>query len=252
MRSYVSPSRLEFAVYAVMMPLMLSVIIPTLNDEASLPRTLASLVPAAVDGLVREVIVVDGGSTDATLDIVEAAGAKLVRASGQRGAQMAVGAASSKNHWLLFLHPGTALDAGWEDEVDTLFEQIASGRFRSVELAASFRLAINDFSFAARVVEKMVALRCFFLRLPHGDQGLIVHRRLYEKLGGYRDLHRLDDMDFVRRIGRRRLLLLRSHAVVNAEAYLGGGLVARTFRSVVCVVLSYVRVPSRLLAWMYR
>ena len=72
---------------------MISVIIPTLNAEATLPVTLAALVPAAVGGLVREVIVVDGGSSDRTADVTDHAGASLVKASRGRGQQLKIGAA---------------------------------------------------------------------------------------------------------------------------------------------------------------
>src|SRR5262245_58936909 len=83
---------------------MISVVIPTLNDEDGLAGTLAALVPAAVDGLVREVIVVDGGSTDGTLHIAEAAGTEIVRSEASRGAQLAARAKRARFPWLLFLH----------------------------------------------------------------------------------------------------------------------------------------------------
>ena len=88
---------------------MISVVIPTLNAQATLAATLTALVPAAVDGLVREVIVVDGGSTDQTAAIVEDAGAQLVCKSGGRGHQLTVGALRAKQPWLLFLHADTVL-----------------------------------------------------------------------------------------------------------------------------------------------
>ena len=116
---------------------MISVIIPTLNAEATLAATLTALVPAAVDGLVREVIVVDGGSTDKTADIVEDAGAQLLRKSGGRGYQLTVGAKRAKQPWLLFLHADTVLEAGWEraaglfmERVDGKPERASAGVFR--------------------------------------------------------------------------------------------------------------------------
>ena len=132
---------------------MLSVIIPTLNAEETLTRTLAPLVPGAVRGLVQEVIVVDGGSSDETLEIVEAAGAKLVRAPKGRGPQLAAGAKAAKGNWLLFLHADTVLEPGWIAEVEKFFEQIEAGRFRDGEMAASFRFALDDFSGWARIIE---------------------------------------------------------------------------------------------------
>ena len=99
---------------------MITVVIPTLNAEQSLAATLSSLVPAVVDGVVRQVIIVDGGSSDRTLKIAEDSGADIVRASKGRGQQLAAGARQAKLNWLLFLHADTILDAGWEREIGAL------------------------------------------------------------------------------------------------------------------------------------
>jgi len=234
-----------------MLPPMLSVVIPTLNAEKTLTRTLSPLVTAAVRGLVQEVIVADGGSADETLEIVEAAGAKLVTAARGRGTQLAAGAAAARGNWLLFLHADTVLDASWIAEVEKLFEQVEEGRFRDHEIAAAFRFALDDFSGWARFLEWMVALRCVLLKLPYGDQGLLINRRLYERIGGFRDLPLMEDVDLVRRIGRRRLVMLRSLAVTSPARYLKEGFIARSFRNLGCLALYYLRVPPRVIARIY-
>jgi rSAM/selenodomain-associated transferase 2 len=234
-----------------MMRAMLSVIIPTLNAEETLPRTLATLIPAVVHGVVREVIIADGGSTDGTAEIAEACGAKLIRAPRGRGSQLAAGASVAKGNWLLFLHADTELEPGWDAEVDKLFERIASGRIRSPEIAAAFRFALDDFSGAARFLERIVALRCFLLRLPYGDQGLIVNRRLYERVGGFQTLPLMEDVDLIRRIGRRHLMFLRARAVTSPERYLRDGFAARIARNALCITLYYLGVPPRVIARIY-
>lgn len=231
---------------------MLSVIIPTLNAEKSLAKAMLPLVSAAVRGVVTEVIVVDGGSTDATLEIVDSAGAKLVTAAPGRGSQLAAGAREAKSDWLLFLHADTILDAGWDDEINKLFEQIESGRFRNKEMAAAFRFALDDFSSSARWLERMVALRCLVLRLPYGDQGLLISRRLYERLGGFRELPLMEDVDLVRRIGRKQLILLRTAAVTSPERYIRDGFLTRSLRNLACLTLYYLRVPPRVIARIYQ
>lgn len=230
---------------------MLSVIIPTLNAEATLPRVLAALIPAAVHGLVRDVIIVDGGSTDATAEIVEASGAKFITAPRGRGTQMQVGAKAAKGTWLLFLHADTVLEQGWDAEVETFFEHVADGRFRGTEVAAAFRFTLDDFSSAARFLERAVGLRCAFFKLPYGDQGLIVNRRLYERIGGFRALPLMEDVDLVRRIGRRRLVMLRSKAVTSPARYLQRGYMARMARNALCLTLYYLHVPPRVIARLY-
>jgi rSAM/selenodomain-associated transferase 2 len=234
-----------------MMPPMLSVVIPTLNAESTLPRVLAALIPAAVHGLIRDVIIADGGSTDATAEIVEAAGAKLVHAQRGRGSQLGAGAKVAKGTWLLFLHADTVLEQGWDDEVEKLLEQVAAGRFRSPEIAAVFRFTLDDFSGWARFLERLVVLRCLILRLPYGDQGLLVNRRLYDRVGGFRPMPLMEDVDLVRRLGGRRLVFLRSRAVTSPERYLKDGFAARMAKNALCIALYYLHVPPRLIARIY-
>src|ERR1700712_4806202 len=102
---------------------MISVIIPTSNSARLLPRCFDSLITAAVRGVVREVIVSDAGSGDATLEIADAAGAHIVHAKKGRSTQLAAGAAIARSDWLLFLHPETALEQGWEAEVESFIGQ---------------------------------------------------------------------------------------------------------------------------------
>lgn len=93
---------------------MISVIIPTFNDERRLVAALAPLVPAAMEGLVRELICADGGSTDATFDIADDAGATFLRLEGAAAERIAKAAAKAKGPWVLILDPGVRLEFGWE------------------------------------------------------------------------------------------------------------------------------------------
>jgi glycosyltransferase involved in cell wall biosynthesis len=217
---------------------MISVVIPTLNAERLLPRCFDSLILPAVRGVVREVIVADGGSSDGTVSIADGAGAHIVRAGRRRAAQLAAGAETARSDWILFLHPETALEPGWEVEVESFLQQAAPERPR----AAFFRFALDDFGAGARRAEARAALRSWLLALPYGDQGLLIPRRLYKKLGGYRDLERLEDADLVRRIGRQRLVGLRARAVNKARAWQGW------FKPMALPLLHLLRVPSRVLA----
>ena len=93
---------------------MISVIIPTQDDEAVLGRTLAPLVSAAVSGLVREVILADGGSVDATLDIGEDAGCCIVAGQGPNEERVRAAAGDAHGDWLMILPPEALLLPGWE------------------------------------------------------------------------------------------------------------------------------------------
>ncbi len=201
---------------------MISVVIPTLNAEAGLPRCFDCLIQATVRGLVREVIIADGGSDDGTLLLADGVGARIVSAPRGRGPQLAAGAQTARSDWLLFLHADTALEPGWEAEAEGFVERANATRPR----AAAFRFALDDFGFAARLLERLVGLRCALFGLPYGDQGLLISRRLYRQIGGYSAMPLMEDVDIVRRIGRRRLVMLRSHAVTSAERFRQGGLFA--------------------------
>jgi glycosyltransferase involved in cell wall biosynthesis len=157
---------------------MISVVIPTLNAAARLPATLAALVPAAVDGLVKEVVVADGGSTDDTLAVAEDAGARVVTAERGRGRQLAAGCAAARGAWLLALHADTRLPEGWA---------LAAARHMAErpERAGWFRYRLDDPAPVARLWEAGVGLRCRVLAAPYGDQGLLLSRTLYDAAGGY-------------------------------------------------------------------
>jgi rSAM/selenodomain-associated transferase 2 len=228
---------------------MISVVIPTLNAEDGLAACLTALVPAAVQGIVREVIVVDGGSNDRTLKIIEQSGAELLRSGPGRGEQLSVGAAHANSPWLLFLHADTVLEPGWEREVSALVERIDSGRRRPT--AAAFRFALDDDGFRPRMIEAGVATRCALFRLPYGDQGLLISRQLYQQIGGYSRLPLMEDVDIVRRIGRRRMTVLRTRAVTSAVRYQQGGYVRRSVRNLSCLTLYFLRVPTRIIARLY-
>ena len=120
---------------------MISVIIPTLNAADGLATTLTALVPGVVAGVIREVIVVDGGSTDRTLEIAEASGADIVRAERGRGQQLKAGAEVARSDWLLFLHADTALETGWADEVSAFMERVDTGNRPAT--AAAFRFVLG-------------------------------------------------------------------------------------------------------------
>lgn len=187
---------------------MISVVVPTLNAQISLPRCFDCLILATVHGVVREVIVADGGSHDDTLTIADAAGARIKKAGRSRASQLIAGAAIARHDWLLFLHPETALDPGWEGEAEGFINHTSIERPR----AAAFRFGLDDFDGGARTGEALASLRCALFKRPHGNQGLLIPKRLYKQLGGFREVKR-EDVDLVRRIGPRRLVMLRSRAV---------------------------------------
>lgn len=235
---------------------MISVIIPTLNSAQTLTSTFASLVSPTVSGLVREVIVSDGGSTDDTAAMAEAAGATVVSGEKGRGGQLRRGAAAAKGPFFLFLHSDTELEKGWEQEALPLVERTLAGEtMRGIppkgRFAAAFRFELNDHTGRARLLERIVAGRCAVLKLPYGDQGLLITKEFYDDLGGFGDMALMEDIDLVRRIGRARMVMLRSAAITNARRYQSDGYFIRIMKNSLIVTLWLCRVPTSVLVRLY-
>lgn len=224
---------------------MISVVIPTLDSAPTLPRCLNALLDAAMSGLVREVIIVDGGSADDTLKIADAAGARIIKGEECCGTRLARGADAAKSDWLLFLRPNTILEANWACEAASFLDRAVPENPR----AATFRFALDDFEPSARRREALVALRGWILALPYGDQGLLIPTRFYRKLGAYRPLPGLEDVDLVRRIGRRRLITLRARAVTCALDEPRAA--SKPLRQLGLLLLHALRVPTPLMARLY-
>lgn len=207
---------------------MISVLIPTLNQAAQLERALVPLVAGSMSGLVKEVIVADAGSTDDTRAIAEAAGCEIVDAPRGLAKQMRTGAAASKGKWLLFLHADAVLRDGWVVEVEDFLKQ-PQARKR----AAAFRLSFDDRTPAARRAVQLARLRARVMKLPYGDQGLLISRYLYDAIGGYPDIPAMADVEIIRRIGPRRLTLLKTEVVSSAAHHRRGGYDKRAWRNLV-------------------
>jgi hypothetical protein len=185
---------------------MISVVIGTRDSEVSLASTLAALVPGAVAGLVREVIVADGGSTDATATVADVAGCRFFASAEPLGARLSVAAAMSRADWLLFLWPGSVPGHRWIDEARR-FMQGAQHSGQPMR-AAVFRPRPSR----SRMTTALTLLATAVGALPSPERGLLIAKSHYNALGGHRASDNDPERALMRRIGRRRIELLRSRA----------------------------------------
>jgi len=188
---------------------MLSVIIPTEGVEQPVVATLAALVPGAAAGVVREVLLVDRADTGVMERVADVAGCRFLRFQGSRAAALAAGAGQARSPWLMFLHAGAVLDSGWIEETAQFIERVSSS---GPPRAGIFRYARSPYSNTAiRDSLKFVAR---MITGPSADQGLVIGRDHYVRLGGYAPDARRSEARLLRQLGRSSRTLLRSRIIV--------------------------------------
>lgn len=220
----------------------IDIVIPTLNAGATLSRTLAAL-PAHPD-LAVSTTICDGGSRDDTVAIARHSGAAVVTAPARRGDQLAAGAKAGCAPWILFLHADTRLGDG-------AGEIIARFAKSTTDKAGYFRLRFDSDEAGARRVERLATWRCRTFGLPYGDQGLLISRAHYQRLGGFRPLPLMEDVDLVRRIGPNNLVPLDAEALTSAARYQRDGWLLRPLRNLTCLSLYFAGVSPQTLRRLY-
>ncbi|MBR9652230.1 TIGR04283 family arsenosugar biosynthesis glycosyltransferase [Thalassobius aquimarinus] len=209
----------------------LSVIIPTLNAEKQLPACLSALMEGLEAGLVRELVISDGGSSDATLRIADEVGAVVIASEASRGGQLRRGMQAAQGDWLLVLHADTVLDPGWSESV---LDHIAA----HPERAGYFRLRFDAAGLAPRVVAGWANFRARFFGLPYGDQGLLISRDLYDGAGGFDDQPLMEDVAMARQL-RGQLRQIPVTARTSAARYVKEGWFRRGGRNL-WILLRYL------------
>lgn len=190
---------------------MISVVIPTEGDEQSAVATLAALVPGAAAGIVRDVVLVDRPGSDIIEEVADFAGCDYLKFDGPRAAALAAGAKLTVGPWLMFLPAGAVLDSGWIDETAQFMKGVSmSGRQR----AGVFRYAPSPYESAK--MRHRFQLLTRFISGPSPDQGLLISRDHYERLGGYVPTKRRAEAKLISKIGRTGRSILRTRIFVAA------------------------------------
>lgn len=222
----------------------ISIVIPTLNAESSLPQCLTALIEGLPAGLIREVVITDGGSTDATRRIAEAAGAEFVSGAPSRGGQLRRGADQARGQWLMVLHADTVLDPGWAPVVAAHLERPDAG-------TAYFQLSFRSTGLMPALVAGWANLRARLFGMPYGDQGLLLRLTDYRAAGGFPDQPLMEDVALVRAL-KKPLTGLPVRAVTSAERYQKAGWVRRGARNLWTLARYFAGTDPERLAEAYR
>src|ERR1700733_289550 len=188
---------------------MLSVIIPTEGAEQPTVATLAALLPGAAPGVIREVLLVDRAGTDVIERVADVAGCRFLAFEGSHAAALAAGARQARSPWLMFLHAGAVLDSGWIDETSQFIQRVSNsdrpraGIFRYARSPYAETRLRDGFKFMARMIAG-----------PSADQGLLIARDHYDRLGGYLPDARRSEAPLLRQLVRSSRTLFRTRIMI--------------------------------------
>ena len=172
----------------------ISIIIPTINEADNLPLLLSDLSNIQTEG---EIIIVDCGSEDKTIDIANIYGAKVFLSKERnRGLQLNIGAKNSTGDWLIFLHADSRLTHDWLTKIKSI---LTEGK----NYIYYFKFKINDKKIIYRFLEILVNFRSKYFKEPYGDQGMVIHRSIYFKNNGFSKIPLMEDVDFFRRLNNK-------------------------------------------------
>ncbi len=205
------------------MPAPLSVVIPTLNAARDLPVAIEPLVEGLEAGLIRDLVISDGGSSDETAAVADAAGAVFLKGAPGRGGQLARGVEAASGPWVLLLHADTGLPSGWPD---IALRHMAE----APKTAGYFRLSFRAQGGLPTLFAGWANLRSRMFGLPYGDQALLIHKEVLAEVGGVPDLPLMEDVALARTL-RGRLRMLEGTVTTSASRYEKEGWIRRGARN---------------------
>ncbi|RWX46907.1 transferase 2, rSAM/selenodomain-associated [Candidatus Electrothrix aarhusensis] len=229
--------------------LSISIIIPTLNEEQHIRDCLDRLLPQTsrydlLDGL-PEIIVIDGGSTDQTVQEVLTRGVKLIHSKPGRGQQQHCGAEAAGGEILLFLHCDTVLPGTFPEDICSVLqkENVAAG---------AFRLKINGKGLGFRLIEAGIQVRSKIFSLPYGDQALFMRRETYFVAKGFPQQPIMEDVGLIHRLKKLgRISITQSHVTTSARRWQQHGLIKTTLVNQLMLLGRAVGIPPQQLARFY-
>ena len=219
---------------------LISIIIPTRNEADSIGGLLPDLL--GIPGV--ELLVVDGDSTDNTVDIAKSLGAKVLETSPGRAQQMNAGAEAAQGGILLFLHSDTHLASGFAEHVREILKQpgVAAG---------AFQLSIDGKDFGLRIIEWLVNFRSRVMQMPYGDQGIFVTANMFFSVGAFPPQPIMEDFELMRRLKKRgKVKILHLQANTSARRWERLGILKTTVMNQAIIIGYFLGIsPEKLSGW---
>ena len=224
------------------MPALLSIVIPTLNSTNLISSTLLSLSEGIEASLIKELIISDGNSTDDIKKLSNEIGAVFIKGQKGRGIQLRRGAMKATGEWILFIHSDTILPPGW---AIAFLKHI-----KNQENAGYCKLSFDDPSLIAKVISFGANLRSSIFKLPYGDQGLLISKKLYNEIGGYPDLPLMEDVAIVKLL-KQKIQLVPVTIKTSAFKYKRDGWLKRSINNITLLIRFKFGADPRELAKLY-
>jgi rSAM/selenodomain-associated transferase 2 len=218
----------------------ISVIIPTLNEASNIKATILST-QASIN---IEVIVVDGGSTDNTVDISQSLGVKVIFSQSGRANQMNAGAKLASGDIFLFLHGDTLLPDGFDVIVRKALQKPKT-------IAGAFTLQIDATHWSLRLVESAVNLRSRFLQMPYGDQAIFLSKEIFNEIGNFPQLPIMEDFEIIRRLKRKgNIAIIDVSVITSGRRWLKKGVIRTTLINQIAIIAYLIGIsPQRIGEW---
>lgn len=235
----------------------LSVIIPIYNSLkfVKIQQTYLKLLAT----ICQEIIIVDGGSTDNSLSLLKGykiPKIKILSSKKGRGKQLQTGALAATGDYLLFLHIDSFL---MTDSFSQQFQDYYKTNNNNYTLGF-FKLNFDSLTLSAKLLAKAVALRIKYWQLPYGDQGLLVAKKLYQKIGGYNpEFPIMEDVDFIARFkkftkkNKKKAVFYQFQITITTsfDKYLKSGFLKQIGKNLLCLLLFKLRIHPKTIQKIY-